>query len=168
MAERSNAIPLLSANKPYLGTPAYAHADYISAANEASAAVDMVYSQMVGSEKDPRSGKAMKVRDIHELRVIEERLRTAKEAIKKVLEIYPQKVWSDADDIINRAKDKFTGIVQAKYKEIKKELGEMYQWDTDLGPYRKMQAVKSEKEGNVEAESGLKAVTNQEGSLFDI
>jgi uncharacterized protein YktA (UPF0223 family) len=168
MSVQSNSIPLLRADKPYLGTNAYSHADYISAANDAAAAVDTIYSQMVGSEKDPNTGKPRKIRDIQELRVLEERLRTAKEAIKNVLGIYPQGIWSDADDIINKAKAKFTGIVQTKYKEIKNELGQMYQWDTDLAPYKKMQAVKSEKSGNIEAESGLKALKNQQESLFDI
>jgi len=168
MSIEANKIPILSANKPYLGTAAFGHADYISAANEAATAVDMIYSQMVGSQKDPRSGKAMKIRDVGELRDLEERIRAAKDALKNVLSIYPQGKWADADDIINRAKDKFIGSVQTKYAEIKKDLQQMYQWDKDLAPYKQMQAVKSEKSGNVEAESGLKAVTNQEESLFDI
>ena len=166
MSIQGPTLPILSGSKPYLGTPSKKHAEYLSAADNIATTVDTIYTQMIGAESGGRENKPLMIRDAKDFDELKQNIREAERQLKMISKLYPQGQFADADDIVQKAKAKFYGLVQVEYQKIKQRINAALNWEEQLGPYRKEQAEKSVTAGQMQVESDKGTMSGHEQSLF--
>jgi hypothetical protein len=167
MSIQGPTVPILSGRKPYLGTDANKHAEYLSAANGIATQIDNIYTRMVGAERGGRENKPLVIRDAEGFEELKQSIKEAEQKLTIVLKVYKQGQFKDADDVINKAREKFYGMVQNEYIRLKARINRALNWEGQLSPYRKEQLEKSATLGEMQIKSDKQTMGGKEKYLFE-
>lgn len=143
MSVQGPTLPILSGSKPYLGTPANKHGEYLAAANDVATDIDTIYNRMIGAERGGRENKPLMIRDAADFAEVKKNIKEAEKKLNMILKVYKQGQFKDADDVINKAKEKIYCLVQQEYNNIKTRINKALNWEDQLAPYRREQLEKS-------------------------